>query len=435
MPRNTFVVPLVELNGDAPAFVNEVEGIILANSSKSDANVPISQKINYPVPQSMFGGSPVPDAELPSSPIPRDTFLTEPQPTREFQIEFPKRTVRKIEPEIGLSIEVPPHEDRTFNDVDLDDPYANTADIIKDELRPAEDKGFSGLPNTNFDLDFGPERIGLEGYDDPGMPRDSPRKADERVINPFSTNECQNPWSVDTSSTDTPPPPATDHLPPPKTVREMLYWFVGLNTYGFIGMITEYVECLLKNANKNAFDMQDALEVTGGPITLTASMVTTKLTEACLYSAVVIYKITHNNDFEAFATFGFESVYSKFRYSPDPACLLCQLRDYAYACCHQLAFLKAQCNRDKLSGGWQDCKYGSDIKTPSPLQAFLTDDWDSTFKTHPFDPCNLCLKSRVRMGFKKEDLPKESQLGSTLSTILTPSCGGEEYDALHGTKW
>ncbi|CDR94696.1 hypothetical protein BBBOND_0109940 [Babesia bigemina] len=423
MPRNTFVVPLVELNGDAPAFVNEVEGIILANSSKSDANVPISQKIDPPVPQSMSSGSHVPDAELPSSPIPRDTFLTEPQPTREFQIELPTRTVREVYPQIGLSIEVPPHEDRIFNDVDLDDPYANTADILKDELKPPEDKGFSGLPNTNFNLDFAPERIGLDGNEDPGMPRDSPRKADERVIDPFSTNECLNPWSVDTSSTDiitppTSPPPASDHLPPPRTVREMLYWFVGLNQYGLIGFITEHVNGLLKGYNT------DALEVTGDPGQLTASHVTAKLTEACLYSATVIYKVRHNNDFKAFSTFDFKSVYSKLRYSTDPACLLCQLRDYVYACHHQLQFLKSQCNRNKLSGGWKNCGYGSDIKTPSRLQAFLTDDWDSTFKTHFFDPCNLCIKSRVRMGFKKDDLPETSETGNTLSSILTPSCGG-----------
>ncbi|CDR94631.1 hypothetical protein BBBOND_0109290 [Babesia bigemina] len=159
-------------------------------------------------------------------------------------------------------------------------------------------------------------------------------------------------------------------------------------------------------------------------------MTAAKLTEACLYSATVIYKIRHNNDFKAFSTFDFESVYSKFRYSTDPACLLCQLRDYVYACHHQLEFLKAQCNRDKSLGGWQNCKYGSDIKTPSPLQAFLTDGWDCDFKTHPFDPCNLCLKNRVRIRFKKRDLPEKLQLGNVISTILTPSCGGEQHDAM-----
>ncbi|CDR94956.1 hypothetical protein BBBOND_0201130 [Babesia bigemina] len=327
--------------------------------------------------------------------------------------------------DIQIDVAQRPFQDLVHN-IDLDDPYANTADILKDELKPAGDKGFSGMPNTNFDLDFAPKRIGLEGYEDPGMPRDSPRKADERVINPFSTDECQNPWSVDTSSTDTPPPPAsalppTDHLPPPKTVREMLHWFVGLSQYGLIGVVTEHVKGFLKGYNTDAF------EVTGDSDQLTASHVAAKLTEACLYSATVIYKVRHNNDFKAFSTFDFKSEYSKFCYSPDPAGLLCQLRDYVYACHHQLEFLKAQSSRDKLSGGWENYEYGSDITaSKSPLQAFLTDDWGSTFETHPFDPCNLCLKSRVRMGFKKTDLPISQQNGNTLSTILTPSCGGED---------
>ncbi|CDR97878.1 hypothetical protein BBBOND_0403660 [Babesia bigemina] len=263
---------------------------------------------------------------------------------------------------------------------------------------------------------------------------DSPRLVSERSIPLFANPHlCTNPWSVSTStsSTDTPPPPAsppplTDHLPPPKTVREMLYWFVGLSQYGLIGVVTEHVYSLLRELNKDTSHPTDAIEVTGDPTTLTASNVTTKLTEACLYSATVIYKVRHNNDFKAFSTFDFKSVYSQFRYSSDPACLLCQLRDYAYACHYQLEFLKAQCNRVESHGGWQNCKYGSDTKTSSPLQAFLTDGWDSDFDTHLFDPCNLCLKSRIRMGFKRGDLPEKSQTGGTISTILSPSCGGSD---------
>ncbi|CDR94657.1 hypothetical protein BBBOND_0109550 [Babesia bigemina] len=163
-------------------------------------------------------------------------------------------------------------------------------------------------------------------------------------------------------------------------------------------------------------------------------MIADTLTETSLYSASVIYKLQHINSKDAFSNFNFKYEYRKLHYSPDPACLLCQLRDYVYACHHQLEFLKAQCNRYESHGGWQDCNYGSDPKTSSPLQSFLTDGWDSIFKTHPFDPCNLCLKSRVRMGFRTEDLPKTSQQGSVISTILTPSSGGEGHDALLDTK-
>ncbi|CDR94910.1 Ribosome-binding protein 1 [Babesia bigemina] len=272
---------------------------------------------------------------------------------------------------------------------------------------------------------------------------DSPRLVSERSIPLFvNPHLCTNPWSVSTStsSTDTPPtptspPPDTDHLPPPRTIREMLFWFVGLNQLGYIGVISEHMKSILKDINKGASQISDGLQVTGDPTELDASMVTAKLTEACLYSATVIYRMKHRDDYSAYKEFKFESVYSNLHYSPDPACLLCQLCDYVYACCHQLEFLKSQCERDKLSGGWQDCKYGSDIKTPSPLHSFLTDGWDSDFETHPFDPCNLCHKSRVRMGFGESDLPKIQQTGTTLSSILTPSCGGEGHDVLRYTKW
>ncbi|CDR96879.1 hypothetical protein BBBOND_0307830 [Babesia bigemina] len=352
---------------------------------------------------------------------------------KDSQFDISSAPLRVDEMQFDIQIDVPkrPLQDSSY-DIDLDDPYANTADILKDELKPSDDEGFSGLPNTNFDLNFAPERIGLDGYEDPGMPSDSPRKASERVINPFSTDECLNPWSVDTSSTDiiNPPPssvPVTDHLPPPRTVREMLYWFVGLNTQGLIAKIESHIKSILNDISNDASQSPYAIEVTGYPTALTASMVTSKLTEACLYSATVIYKIRHNNDFKAFSTFDFKSEYTKFCYSPDAASLLCQLRDYVYACHYQLEFLKSQCNRDKLSGGWKNDEYGSDITSlNSPLQAFLTDDWDSDFETHLFDPCNLCLKSRVRMGFRDEDLPNLSQSGSVISTILTPSCGGDD---------
>ncbi|CDR97344.1 hypothetical protein BBBOND_0312470 [Babesia bigemina] len=268
---------------------------------------------------------------------------------------------------------------------------------------------------------------------------DSARLVSERSIPLFANPHlCTDPWSVSTSasSTDTvqpptSPPPAIDRLPPPKTVREMLCWFVGLSQYGLIGVVTEHVYSLLRELNKDTSHPTDAIDVTGDLSTLDASMVTAKLTEACLYSATVIYRIKHRDDYAAYKKFKFESVYSNLHYSPDPAGLLCQLRDYVYACHHQLEFLKAQSSRDKLSGGWENYEYGSDITaSKSPLQAFLTDDWGSTFETHPFDPCNLCLKSRVRMGFQMEDLPENKQTGATLSSILTPSCGGEGHDAL-----
>ncbi|CDR71885.1 hypothetical protein BBBOND_0308170 [Babesia bigemina] len=249
------------------------------------------------------------------------------------------------------------------------------------------------------------------------------------IVDP-NPNMCNNPWNYahDSATSSTlPPPPDSDHLPPPTNVKAMLFWLVGLNTYGLIAKMERHMENILNEINGDTFYPKYALQVNGDLSSLSASHIADTLTEACLYSAHVLNGIMRMQSGDALSDIDFKLEYDKLHYSPDPACLLCQLRDYVYACCHQLQFLKSQCSRDKLSGGWQDCGYGSDITaSKSPLQAFLTDGWDSDFDTHPFDPCNLCHKSRVRMGFQANDLPKSSQQGSAISSILTPSCGGDD---------
>ncbi|GBE62457.1 Ribosome-binding protein 1 [Babesia ovata] len=243
---------------------------------------------------------------------------------------------------------------------------------------------------------------------------------------------CRTPWHVAPSATDptsppVSPPPASDHLPPPNTIREMLCWMVVLNQNGYIPLIEKHVAGLLVDINNDVSQPSYALEVTGDPTQLTASHVSNTLTQACLYAAIVLHKIKHKDNSKAVSVPDFSSEYSKFRYSTDPARLLCQLRDYVYACCHQLAFLKSQCSRNSTHGGWQDCEYGRDVMVPnSPLQDFLTDAPDSKFETHPFNPCDICLKSRINMGFTKDDLPEKSQNGNHLHTILSPTCGGED---------
>ncbi|GBE62608.1 ribosome binding protein [Babesia ovata] len=318
-----------------------------------------------------------------------------------------------------------------------DDPYANDDDVLRDEFKNAEswhgeDKGFSVLPKSNFNLEFTPSFLQSDGDHDPGIPRDTPRKPYDQIIPVFpDSGVCQNPWYVpDASSTTvTPPlspPPDTDQLPPPKTVRDMLHWMVGLNQYGYVAIIKKHIEDLLKEYNKDASQPPDALEVTRDPYNLDASIVSNTLTEACHYAASVLHRLKHKDISTADTMPDFSSEYSKLRYTSNPACLLCQLRDYAYACCHQLTFLKSQCSREQSQGGWQNCEYGHDVPSNSPLQDFLTDASDSKFETHPFDPCDICLKSRVNMGFTKEDLPASQQTGKHILTILTPSCGGED---------
>ncbi|GBE58510.1 ribosome binding protein [Babesia ovata] len=352
---------------------------------------------------------------------------------------FTERAPRRPPPELyelpdfDIQVSKPIVQDPVGNP--YDDPYANDDDILRDELEYAAQqhdvyKGFSGMPNTNFDLEFSPALFESSGRD-PGMPREPDRVVSARSIPVFpDAGVCQNPWYVPASSATTPPtpspPPASDQLPPPDTIREMLHWLVGLTESGYIGTIKEHVRSLLREHNNDASQPHDTLEVTGHPTSLTAAHVSNTLTEACLYSASVLHRIKHKDNSKAVSVPDFSSEYSKLCYSIDPARLLCQLRDCVYACCHQLAFLKSQCYRKQSEGGWQECQYGRDVTSNSPLQDFLIDAPDSKFKTHPFDPCNICLKSHVNMGFKQEDLPEPQQTGKHISTILSPTCGGED---------
>ncbi|GBE61954.1 Chitin bind 4 domain containing protein [Babesia ovata] len=369
-------------------FLN-ISGASLTNSSKIHAYVPVLQGIDTPVPPYVLDGVPIEDPYSPLSPI------------HPVELEPP-----------------PPHP---TIDIEIEKPFY-PGKIYENEERKS-------MPPPSVAI---PPAVPADTH--PGISHDPPRLARIQDIAIFSNPyQCRNPWYVPDSSTisvtptpSPPPPPASDHLPPPKTVREMLHWLVGLNQYGYVAIIKEHVKGILEDINKDLSQSPDALDITGKPYTLEASHVAGTLTEACLYSANVLHKIKHKDNSKAVSVPDFSSEYSKLYYASDPACLLCQLRDYVYACCHQLAFLKSQCSRDQSHGGWQDCQYGSDVKMPSPLQAFLTDAPDSKFKTQPFDPCNICRKSRVNMGFREEDLPASQQTGKHISTILSPSCGGED---------
>ncbi|GBE62600.1 Chitin bind 4 domain containing protein [Babesia ovata] len=370
----------------------EVSDTNLTKFTGNDIPVPEPQKMDIPVPPSLAEGSVIPDPNLlkSGSSIPSATLDT---PLPPVHIEVNKLTTPEgvLKSDITQAPSLP-----TVHFIDAALP--NNAYQEMDSSDPSVWGNFK-----NYGFDIFPE-----------------------------TGVCRNPWYVADASTTTitptpSPPPGSDHLPPPKTVREMLHWLVGMTQYGYVGIIEKHVRSLLREYNNDVSQPSDALDVTGDPTQLTASHVTSKLTEACLYAATVLHKIKYKGSKDAPTTLNFTSEYRKLHYSSNPARLLCQLRDYAYACCHQLAFLKSQCSREQSQGGWQDCYYDSGLSSPkSPLQAFLTDAPDSIFKTHPFDPCNICLKSRVNMGFKHSDLPATHETGKHISTILSPSCGGDD---------
>ncbi|GBE60804.1 Ribosome-binding protein 1, putative [Babesia ovata] len=228
---------------------------------------------------------------------------------------------------------------------------------------------------------------------------------------------CPVPWLTQKPTHDAADIPETELFPSeaPRTVREMLTWIAGLQN-------PKHQETLEKCIH-NAFKRDDVsailpLPVNGAEITPQHVIDTIKF--AAMFAASVLSAIEPK---WRMAVPSLTSASKDSDQSKDADCcaLLCQLRDCVYACCHQLEFLRSQCNRDTKHGGWKGCQYGNNVSLDSPLQAFLTDAADSKFDTHLFDPCSICLKSRVNMGFKREDLPKDQQTGNILNDILSPN--------------
>ncbi|CDR96150.1 hypothetical protein BBBOND_0300550 [Babesia bigemina] len=287
----------------------------------------------------------------------------------------------------------------------------------RDKLREA-----SGLSNA----------LGLHDADVPFERFDFHESPNEGITSEAYIPQCREPWFVEPSSLTTisatrSPPPPSDHLPPPQTIREMLYWLVGLTQYSYIYIIEKHVKSILNEQNNDVLypsQHSDAVEVIGDPSTLDASHVTAKVTEACHYAAVVIYRIEDKGISNAMSIPEFNAEYRNYYYSLDPAGLLCQLRDYVYACHHQLEFLKSQCSRDKSHGGWVTCQYGQSVSADSPLQAFLTD--ASNYNTYFYNPCDVCLKSRIRMGFRKGYFGKSPKDASYLYYLLSPTCSVDD---------
>ncbi|GBE59428.1 ribosome binding protein [Babesia ovata] len=236
---------------------------------------------------------------------------------------------------------------------------------------------------------------------------------------------CLPSWITQTPKDSFADVPVTELFPSevPCTVRDMLRWLVGIRNPKHLDIMKRCIEKVFRGVT-DVIHGEVKLSVNGSHIT--ADNVIDTIHLAAVFAASVLSTIEPAWKGNTTLSATLKRKDSGKPQDPDCCALLCQLRDYVYACCHQLAFLRSQCSRVCQQGGWQDCPYGRDIKTPSPLQAFLIDAPDSKFETHPFDPCNICLQSRVKMGFTKEDFSKDSKDGKHISTILTPSCGGDD---------
>ncbi|CDR97374.1 hypothetical protein BBBOND_0312770 [Babesia bigemina] len=334
---------------------------------------------------------------------------------------------------ISLHIATPPKDENVENSIQ--DAYG--AGISKSLFI---DIPKSTLQNDTYDLDIHdpPPPPNLQPLDPIGPPTPAinltipplldpqippPEDFDKNAIKRPDIGLCLAPWTTHTPTHGSTDIPETELLPAeaPRTVREMLTWLAGIKHEKHHKTLEQ---CISKAFGGSQSD----------PSQLALSINHTNIRPKDVFDILQLTAMFADSVLSAIAPRWRANVSSRFvkpkssdqSDEPDCCALLCQLRDYVYACHYQLEFLKSQCSRDKLSGGWENYEYGSDAKVQSPLQSFLTDGWDSDFETHPFDPCNLCRKSRVRMGFRKDDLPEISQQGSVISSILTPSCGGSD---------
>ncbi|GBE61911.1 Ribosome-binding protein 1 [Babesia ovata] len=244
-----------------------------------------------------------------------------------------------------------------------------------------------------------------------------PPREDPKYTTVTLEDTCPVPWITQKPTHDPTDIPETELFPSeaPRTVREMLTWIAGLQHPKHQDTLQKCINNAFKRDDHDSSDL--TLPVNGADISPENVIDTIKL--AAVFASSVLNSIAPK------WRMAVPSARSTPR-EPDWCALPCQLRDYVYACCHQLEFLRSQCSRKQSYGGWQDCEYGRALSSNSPLQAFLTDAPDSKFETHPFDPRDICLKSRVKMGFNTEDLSASQQTGNTLHTILSPTCGGND---------
>ncbi|GIX63501.1 uncharacterized protein BcabD6B2_29360 [Babesia caballi] len=246
----------------------------------------------------------------------------------------------------------------------------------------------------------------------------------------------------------------------PKTIREMLYFLAALQ----FSSAYDEVEGHIGTAVPNDLSVADSSD--GKPDNkLSAADLKEYLRASCAFSSSVLGMIQgpgasqNASDpwlFELFCNSAFQ-----FKYPSSSSTLFNTLSSYAYALQFQLLFLYSMCANNVNKCGWQHCTYGKEINasgisvlqshicqglkcngdtrcnhtkgssqcnhnkytetnscgksaaTPSPLQAFLTDQLKGFSRGHPSDPSShlaSCSGSlcHVPMGFTADNLRSAS---------------------------
>ncbi|GBE61876.1 Ribosome-binding protein 1 [Babesia ovata] len=382
--------------------------VIMGGRLKTDKSA-VMQYIDPPMWPSLASGAPIPDPNLKPDLSPQPIAHIQPaQPPPTVALDVWKPYVLRDNPDTftDLYIDVPkPIVQDPVYDLDFDDETTH----IKHDALPLPPDPY--IPEISFNLP-------------PPDPQHSVPPRDEPTISAVEfVDTCPVPWLTQKPTHDSTNIPETELFPSeaPRTVRDMLIWMAGLQNPKHSDTLKQCIE----KAFKRGDDVSAKLTLPVNDSSITAKDVIDTIKLAAVFAASVLSAVAPEWKDNVALSATLKPKGSDQSKDPDCCALLCQLRDCVYACYHQLNFLKSQCSRNTKDGGWQDCQYGRDAKM-SPLQAFLTDASDSKFETHPFDPRNICRKSRVNMGFREEDLPDTQQTGKHLHTILSPTCGGED---------
>ncbi|GIX63477.1 extracellular matrix-binding ebh, putative [Babesia caballi] len=269
----------------------------------------------------------------------------------------------------------------------------------------------------------------------------------------------------------------------PSTIREMLYFLAAMPYSTSYEALEKHIDTVLPKA----LDVADSGSSQSGN-KLSADQLKEYLTASCFLSSNVLGIIQEPAPPQKADDPFLHDLFCNsmgFAYRSG-ASLLYVLSNYAYALQFQLYFLYQQCaGTYSKACGWNDCRYGSEINkgstnpvlshickayncgdnnvncshngtnsgnsaaeckhneggvgaecgksdTPSPLQAFLTDNLNGFCRQHPgtsthLTECSIGSMCHVPMGFNPNDLRAESNAstqGSHISVTLRPFCGG-----------
>ncbi|GIX65100.1 variant erythrocyte surface antigen-1 family protein [Babesia caballi] len=236
---------------------------------------------------------------------------------------------------------------------------------------------------------------------------------------------------------------------PPSSIREMLYWLMGLTATPQFGDLLGHIHNVVGSDFKVAVSGSSKTDET-----LTADKVTSYILSICYTSPSVLDIIQgsvppqESND-KPWLHDLYSNTEFPFKYPSSGAALFYALSDYTYALQFQLSFLYKQCQDMYINTcGWQFCTFGKDINNDSsngevvtshichagcthgtgsssqcshndtkcgtdgqasPLQAFLTDKLQGFRRGHPGTSDHLasCYSNsmcHVPMGFKAEYL-------------------------------